>query len=981
MDGLSRFDGYQFTNFGVDQGLLGHISTIVEAQGGSYWVATWDGLYRFRPAATGSRFTSFRPADPKARATYALATDGGGGLWAGTQGGLYHLEELAGQWRLHFVDIGMPNRNWDDTAIETLLMDRRGNLWAGGLSGLYRRWPDGHTDHYTTRDGLPHTHVGHLREDHNGQIWVGTWGGLCKFSITGLGRSSIEKVAPAKAGIAGNVVTALYESSDGTLWIGTGDGLSERTVKDGIERFESYTTANGLISNQIWSIGEDRAGNLWLGSNGVMRLTRAGFVTYTEQDGLASDFVISILEDQKGELCALTKPSDHTASNPTVFNVFDGERFHPVRPNMPGNQDYYGWAYRQPALQDRKGAWWIATGQGIYRYPPTSSIADLARVRPESFYASRGNLPGEDVVRIFEDSRGDVWIGTYAGPTSPINGVARWDRISNSLRRYQQMESVSFDRLADTFEEDRAGNLWIGFHTGQLGRYRHGEFRVFTKADGLPFGAVNCLHLDMKGRLWVGGDRGVVRIDSPDAAVPGFVRYGTAEGLATNIIRSIADDAWGRIYIGTDRGVDCFSTRTALHVRHYGPIEGLSRGIGVSFRDRHGAIWFACGSGLSRIEPRPDNPTPAPSVLISALKIRGENRNVSALGETNINDLQLAPDQNQLLVEFVGLSFAPGEKLRYQYRLEGADQSWSPATDQRSVNYASLSPGSYQFQVRAVSTDGLLSDRPASIAFVIETHIWQRLWFRMLLLTLVASLLYAFYRYRLGRLLEMERLRTRIATDLHDDVGSTLSQIAILSEVATRRIEMDDRTRGLPDIAHLSRELIDSMSDIVWAINPEEDRLDDLAHRMRRFANDLLAASGVYLQFRVADGGRETEVGADMRRQIFLIFKEGLNNAVRHSGCTGVQIDISLTDGVFCLVLRDNGRGFEWGCVTKGHGLSSMGQRAAQLGGSLDVDSRPNHGTTIALQVPLKRTLILRWKELLHKHVVRISRVRRTMKP
>jgi len=170
------------------------------------------------------------------------------------------------------------------------------------------------------------------------------------------------------------------------------------------------------------------------------------------------------------------------------------------------------------------------------------------------------------------------------------------------------------------------------------------------------------------------------------------------------------------------------------------------------------------------------------------------------------------------------------------------------------------------------------------------------------------------------------------------------------------------------------------MSDIVWAIDPDQDRLEDLAHRMRRFASDLLTSSGVRLQFRVPAGGQGPEVGAGIRRQIFLIFKEALNNAVRHSACTEVQIDFSLARGVLSLTLKDNGKGFEWGCVDQGHGLSSMRQRAAELGGSFEVDSVPDHGTTIRLQVPLARPFIPRWKKALHKQVVRIPRLRRTMK-
>ena len=341
--------------------------------------------------------------------------------------------------------------------------------------------------------------------------------------------------------------------------------------------------------------------------------------------------------------------------------------------------------------------------------------------------------------------------------------------------------------------------------------------------------------------------------------------------------------------------------------------------------------------------------------------------------------LKLRPEQNQVQVEFTGLSFVPGGKLRYQYRLESVDRDWNPPTEERSVNYANLSSGSYRFMVRAVTTDGVVSSSPAIVAFVIQSPVWQRGWFRLLALALTACLFYAVYRYRLSRLLEMERLRTRIATDLHDDVGSTLSQIAILSEVVTRRTETDDQVQRLPDIAHLSRELVDSMSDIVWAIDPEQDRFGDLAHRMRRFAGDLLTGGGVRLQFRVPEDAEDPQIGADIRRQIFLLFKESLNNAARHSGCTELQIDFSVGKSVLSLTVQDNGKGFAEGCISKGHGLSSMRRRAAQLGGSLDIDSAPGRGVTVRLRVPLTRPLIAGWKTALRKHVARIPRLRHTI--
>jgi len=226
----------------------------------------------------------------------------------------------------------------------------------------------------------------------------------------------------------------------------------------------------------------------------------------------------------------------------------------------------------------------------------------------------------------------------------------------------------------------------------------------------------------------------------------------------------------------------------------------------------------------------------------------------------------------------------------------------------------------------------------------------------------------------------VERLRTRISTDLHDDIGSTLSQIAILSEVAHRTPTTAEGAGPLSDIADLSRELVDSMSDIVWAIDPEQDRLDDLSHRMRRFASDLFTHNGTRVRFQAPAAEPNPLVGADIRRQVFLIFKESLHNMARHSGCTEVDIRLQLEGGRLQLAIADNGRGFDVQQIRAGHGLASMAQRARQLGGLLTVDSTPGRGTAVNLEVPLAPRFLPFRRRLLHKWAGNDSAFRRMLK-
>jgi signal transduction histidine kinase len=261
--------------------------------------------------------------------------------------------------------------------------------------------------------------------------------------------------------------------------------------------------------------------------------------------------------------------------------------------------------------------------------------------------------------------------------------------------------------------------------------------------------------------------------------------------------------------------------------------------------------------------------------------------------------------------------------------------------------------------VRAVNQNGDTSERPAVIQFHILPPVWQRWWLITFVAIVVGLAAYRFYRYRVARLVELERVRTRIATDLHDDIGSNLSRIAILSEVATQRVDGTNVQvrEPLSLIAATSRELVDSMSDIVWAVNPNKDHISDLAQRMRRFASDVFTARNIEFHFRAPSVEADLKLSADVRRQVFLIFKESVNNSVRHSGCTEVDIELRIEAGWLTLTLKDNGKGFNPAGIGDGNGLVNMSARAKSMGGKIDVKSSKGEGVTVTLKAPLFATV------------------------
>jgi signal transduction histidine kinase/streptogramin lyase len=632
---------------------------------------------------------------------------------------------------------------------------------------------------------------------------------------------------------------------------------------------------------------------------------------------------------------------------------YDGQRFTWFVPKALKGK-YFGWVREGLTLQARNGEWWLAMNGQLYHFPVADSFADLVNARPLAVYGLESTKDISQIFRIFADSSGRIWISSFDSGT---NRLLRWEpgkQTLSDLNGGANLPSLK-DDIARSFAEDRVGNIWIGFSTG-LARYRNGGFTFFTTKDGLPPGSINYIYTDHAGRLWLALSRGgLVRLDDSANEQPTFTSYTTAQGLSSNTIDVITEDLSGDIYAGTGRGLDRLDPTTG-RVRHYTTADGLVSGSFLAaLRDPNGVLWFGTHNGLSRFVPDTHEPAAPLPILISGLRVAGLPQPLSALGESDLRLPDLVANQNEMQIDFLGLSFTPGDVLRYQYRLEGTNADWSAPTDQRTVNLASLSPGRYRFLVRAVNSEGLVSAQPAVVSFTILPPLWQRWWFLMLTLAAVALAVYALYRYRVARLLELERVRTRIASDLHDDIGSNLSLIAGLSEMLNTQVRGSNGqiAERLSIIASVSRRSVDAMSDIVWAVNPKRDNALDLSQRMRRFASDTLAARNIEFHLDAPNLDRNTRVNAEIRREVFLIFKEAINNVARHAACQTAEAHLRIERGAIILTLHDDGRGFKASNGDPGHGLESMRRRAHRLGGELKIDSTDGKGTTLELRIPL----------------------------
>jgi len=975
-EGLSRFDGYGFTSYGLENGLPSAIiNDLLETREGVYWVATAAGLCRFNPvpraqpgnngAADSNQAADLMfkvvSTDQDAESKYVLSLlqDRAGVVWCGTRNGLYKVDLANDEVILASVDVGIPAQ-FESRFIQCLFEDHLGSLWIGTASGLYRRLPDGRVEAYTRRDGLPDNIVQSLLEDREGRVWVGTrFGGLIRLVPEPKpGRNVVARLYSEKDGLP-RWINQLFQASDGRLWAGSNAGLIQFMPADSGEfRFRLYSEAHGLSYREIASLAEDRNGNLWLGTlnGGAAKIARTGFTTFGGADGLYGSQ--SLMDTRAGDLTVLGWNESRTEA---LIYQFDGERFTPIRPRFSeyAKNQGYSWGWDQNVLEDHTGEWWIATRGGVCRFPRLNKPAQLATTPPKAVYTTSNGLASDVILCLFEDSRGDVWISSVGEGRGP-SGLSRWERRTGKFYHYSAKDDLPrFETFfVSSFAEDHAGNVWIGFSgDGGMARYRDGRFTRFAGAEGVPAGQIRKILVDSSGRLWAATyQSGLCRMDDPAAERPRLVAYTTADGLSSNEITTVSEDKWGRIYIGTGRGIDRLDPRTG-HIKHYTTADGLPVGvISAALRDRDGALWFNISTGLARLTPEPDPPSLPPPILITSLRIAGQTQPISALGQVEIAPLELGADKNQLQVDFVALGFSPGEGLRYQYKLEGASGEWSQFTGVRTVNFSNLAPGAYRFLVRAINADNVLSETPASLSFTILPPIWRRSWFISITVLLLGLAAYALYRYRVTRLLQLEQVRTRIAADLHDDIGANLTTIAVLSEVVHQQINGGAMIEApISSIARLSRESVSSMSDIVWAINPKKDSLRDLTRRMRAFASDIFTSHNIDFAFQTPAADLDLKMGANVRRTIYLIFKEAVNNVARHSECEKARIDIHLEGARLVLSVSDDGKGFDAATVTDGNGLQSMRKRAKDSGGEVSVSTNPPHGTTVTLRLPANR--------------------------
>lgn len=708
----------------------------------------------------------------------------------------------------------------------------------------------------------------------------------------------------------------------------------------------------GIDYNEIFAMTQDAENNIWVITNlGLysFNLQRQYFTTTNEvwsyrykksMDGNINGFV----ETNDGHIISLGWGADGLYFFDSAFNQLQPlYGFNPLNYKDPNFQ--LTWC----GLQDSKGLIWIGCQHGrILQMDPVTNKT-VAIMPPE--------FEDRTIRSITEDKNGNIWFGTQN------NIIVKWIRGSNTFKQVVPLSKEKYSlgwvlSLLPGYNND----MWAGTIAGGLLHIDINKDEVLeqfvqdkNRTNSLSASKINGLVAINADTLAIANDNG---IDIFDWKLKTFIHLNERNGLPAEGIIAITKDDRNNLWFSTVDGISKIHWPDRI-VHNYGFADGITEKdfqlTGVhQLRDKR--ILFGNTPGFVRFDPdNITNDTYIPSdVVITGFRIFDQGLSVDSLFEKR-NTISLHHSENYITIQFASLNNIMSNRPDYYYMLEGIDKDWIKATDNLEATYTYLPGGSYTFKVRCISRDGVAGKNITSFIIDVKPPFWKTWWFVTLLLSVVFGISYYIFLLRLRRRNERELIRNRIARDLHDDMGSTLSTINILSSMAKSKLHTDEvkASEYINKIGDNSQRMMEAMDDIVWAIKPDNDSMQRIVARMREFATNVLEAKDIELDFHVAEGINDVKLNMEQRRDFFLIFKEAVNNVAKYSKCNKATIQIGQLQKRLVLTVKDDGIGFDVANADDGNGLGNMQKRADALKGRLQLQSRPGDGTTVTLNIPV----------------------------
>jgi ligand-binding sensor domain-containing protein/two-component sensor histidine kinase len=794
--------------------------------------------------------------------------------------------------------------------------------------------------------------VTELYIDKQRRFWVFAWpgengGGQVKFCVDSNGNFLNKDTTGLNKGLTGYAeFRQFYETKKGAFWI---YGMRALFNYSPTTKSFSYIKSNlgtdniGINYEAIFQIMEDRDGSIWLATDRGLYFTTEANSTFS---------VVNIL-------------FDNSKSTTSITDIME----------MP-NGDF----------------WFASWGQGIKSLDKNFNVVPNYVLSQKPKKDSAGYMAGASILPWCmqrQSSTGNIFIGCNGGVLLEHNPTKR-------TTEYLRPKEFNFSTIR-YITEDKYGKLWFGTQGGRLIKYSNNQFTVMQDIGSIIYK----VFIDKEGWLWLAThEKGFYAINPIDGKIlqhyvagkgPSNLNTNTAndieqlndsiivvgagalnfvnkkrqtvrlmkyeDGLPSNTVSRLRMDANGYLWLITANGLSRYNPNNN-RITTYGKKDGVFSAEQTNVADylcSEGFLMFGGSNSLLAFHPSVfANTQPPPDVTLIDFKLFNQYLPVDSL--LSSGTIKLKNDQNSFSLYYGSLSFMQYDKLSYYYKMEGVDKDWIKADKSFYINYALLPSGKYTLKMYAENIEGMRSN-VTEIRIHIKPPFWRTWWFLSTLLFAVALIIYAVHNMRVNRILAVEKVRTRVARDLHDDMGSTLSTINILSAMAKSKMNTDAvrTTEYLAKISDNSQRMMEAMDDIVWSIKPSNDSMQKITARMREFATNVLEAKEMDMKFKIGEDVLDIKLNMEARRDFFLIFKEAVNNAAKYSKAEKVSIDVHTQKNRLMLCVKDNGKGFNANNADNGNGIGNMKKRADNMNGRIELRSEEGKGTTIKLSVPLDK--------------------------
>lgn len=915
LGGLARFDGHEVTEIAlpdaVRSGRLNVRSFAEERPGVLDVVLASNRVYRL----TGEAWTlhPVTAALPPGDGPLALHLDPAGNLWVATTGGMVVRWTPRGGGRVYGPRGGLAPR----THLVTFAAGPGGSTWIAG-DRLWSASLAGELTLVTDVTSAPQM----IGAGRGGRLWIWTNRTLEHLQD---GKLVVDYEDPDAASLGS--IHQLFEDREGTLWLSTS--------RAGLVRFSEGRLIRVGVGSSVASVFEDREGSLWVATeaHGVVQLREKSYRVFDAARGLKENVVSSVCADPHGGVWLANRGGGVAFVDPDgVLQRSHDKTFTNVVCADTQNQLWFG-----------------GSSSGVLRWRiggPASTRMPVPSVNPHVLFCARN---------------GDVWFAADANRVGYYRGGVS--------RLFVAADGFAPDEI-HAIAQDTTGDIWLGGRNGGLQRWNGRAFQAVPLPDDLRQTPIHTIFADEENRLWIGTPRGLIVRDGA-----GFHLLTRANGLLDDIIQAIVEDRQGRLWFASRRGVfyaakvDLVAALTdsghAINCHRLGANVGL---IGLTPTPNYspsaciatdGSLWFATEEGAVAVDPARQAPAlPSPSVVVEAVRLDGAPVAVDGA-------VRIPSGRHRIDIHLAALTYVAPDSVVLRHRLAGVDKDWVDTGSDRIASYTNLPPGAYQLSVAVRNRAGIWNPVAATLVIRVTPAWWETVAFRacalVLLVVLVAWTARTLVERRLQRRLRrlehqhaFERERVRIARDLHDELGASLTEVGLAADrlVASVPHEFELQLSGL---AWRIRRVATELSSIVWAMNREESRLQDLAVFLRRYAERLFRHTGTRILVSGVDTIPPVPIAQGIQHHVLAATREALNNILKHAGASEATLALRYADGVLEVRVSDDGRGFKVGAPGgwDGNGLRNMRARLAEIGGRFACTSAPGAGARVVFRVPV----------------------------